>query len=138
MTTGGGIRSTAASERDRDPGRDNAPRGDAEGRGQAHERRAVYARGGPDDARTLRASDTVAALSAVDSDLGRDVFAGYRIEGVAGRGGMGVVYRAIAARPRAAGRAEGDRAARSREDEAFRERFVAESRVGRGDRPPAT
>ena len=39
--------------------------------------------------------DTVAGLSAVDSELqSGDVFAGYRVTGVAGRGGMGVVYEA--------------------------------------------
>jgi streptogramin lyase/predicted Ser/Thr protein kinase len=73
--------------------------------------------------------DTVAALSAVDSDLeAGDVFAGYRVTGVAGRGGMGVVYEAqqldlqrpvalkLIATPLA-------------RDEAFRERFVRESRA---------
>lgn len=73
--------------------------------------------------------DTVAGLSAVDSDLeAGDVFAGYRVTGVAGRGGMGVVYEAqqldlerpvalkLIATPLA-------------RDEAFRERFVRESRA---------
>ncbi len=73
--------------------------------------------------------DTVAALSAVDSELQPgDVFAGYRVTGVAGRGGMGVVYEAqqldlerpvalkLIATPLA-------------RDEAFRERFVRESRA---------
>jgi streptogramin lyase/predicted Ser/Thr protein kinase len=73
--------------------------------------------------------DTVAALSAVDSELqAGDVFAGYRVTGVAGRGGMGVVYEAqqldlqrpvalkLIATPLA-------------RDEAFRERFVRESRA---------
>jgi streptogramin lyase/predicted Ser/Thr protein kinase len=68
-------------------------------------------------------------LSAVDSDLeAGDVFAGYRVTGVAGRGGMGVVYEAqqldlqrpvalkLIATPLA-------------RDEAFRERFVRESRA---------
>jgi len=57
-----------------------------------------------------------------------DVFAGHRIEGVAGRGGMGVVYRAI--------QVDLDRpvalkviAPHLAQDEAFRERFVAESRT---------
>jgi hypothetical protein len=57
-----------------------------------------------------------------------DVFAGHRIEGVAGRGGMGVVYRAI--------QIDLDRpvalkviAQHLAQDEAFRERFVAESRT---------
>jgi hypothetical protein len=57
-----------------------------------------------------------------------DVFAGHRIEGVAGRGGMGVVYRAI--------QIDLDRpvalkviAPHLAQDEAFRERFVAESRT---------
>jgi hypothetical protein len=57
-----------------------------------------------------------------------DLFAGHRIEGVAGRGGMGVVYRAI--------QIDLDRpvalkviAAHLAEDESFRERFVAESRA---------
>jgi streptogramin lyase len=73
--------------------------------------------------------DTVAALSAADSELqAGDVFAGYRVTGVAGRGGMGVVYEAeqldlqrpvalkLIATPLA-------------RDEAFRERFVRESRA---------
>ncbi len=68
-------------------------------------------------------------MSAVDSDLeAGDVFAGYRVTGVAGRGGMGVVYEAqqldlqrpvalkLIATPLA-------------RDEAFRERFVRESRA---------
>jgi streptogramin lyase/predicted Ser/Thr protein kinase len=73
--------------------------------------------------------DTVARLSAGDSELqAGDVFAGYRVTGVAGRGGMGVVYEAqqldlerpvalkLIATPLAS-------------DEAFRERFVRESRA---------
>jgi streptogramin lyase/predicted Ser/Thr protein kinase len=73
--------------------------------------------------------DTVAGLSAVDSELqAGDVFAGYRVTGIAGRGGMGVVYEAqqldlqrpvalkLIATPLA-------------RDEAFRERFVRESRA---------
>jgi streptogramin lyase/predicted Ser/Thr protein kinase len=73
--------------------------------------------------------DTVAPLSAVDSELhAGDVFAGYRVIGVAGRGGMGVVYEAeqldlqrpvalkLIATPLA-------------RDEDFRERFVRESRA---------
>jgi streptogramin lyase/predicted Ser/Thr protein kinase len=68
-------------------------------------------------------------LSAVDSELQPgDVFAGYRVTGVAGRGGMGVVYEAeqldlqrpvalkLIATPLA-------------RDEDFRERFVRESRA---------
>jgi DNA-binding beta-propeller fold protein YncE/predicted Ser/Thr protein kinase len=68
-------------------------------------------------------------LSAVDSELqAGEVFAGYRVTGVAGRGGMGVVYEAqqldlerpvalkLIATPLA-------------RDEAFRERFVRESRA---------
>jgi hypothetical protein len=57
-----------------------------------------------------------------------DIFAGHRIEGVAGRGGMGIVYRAI--------QIDLDRpvalkviAPHLAQDEAFRERFVAESRT---------
>jgi streptogramin lyase len=57
-----------------------------------------------------------------------DVFAGHRIEGVAGRGGMGVVYRAI--------QLDLDRrvalkliAPSLAEDAAFRDRFVRESRA---------
>jgi hypothetical protein len=57
-----------------------------------------------------------------------EVFAGHRIEGVAGRGGMGVVYRAI--------QIDLDRpvalkviAPHLAQDEGFRERFVAESRT---------
>src|SRR3954468_8491068 len=57
-----------------------------------------------------------------------DVFAGHRIEGVAGRGGMGVVYRAI--------QIDLDRpvalkviAAHLAQDEALRERLLAESRT---------
>ncbi len=57
-----------------------------------------------------------------------DVFGGYRIEGVAGRGGMGVVYRAIQldlGRPVALKLIAADRAA----DPSFRERFQRESRM---------
>jgi streptogramin lyase/predicted Ser/Thr protein kinase len=74
-------------------------------------------------------ADTVALLSAVDSELHvGDVFAGYRVIGLAGRGGMGVVYEAqqldlqrpvalkLIATPLA-------------RDEDFRERFVRESRA---------
>jgi YVTN family beta-propeller protein len=57
-----------------------------------------------------------------------DVFAGHRITGVAGRGGMGVVYRAV--------QLDLDRAVALKliapdlaEDPAFRERFVRESRL---------
>jgi streptogramin lyase len=68
-------------------------------------------------------------VSAIDTELqAGDVFAGHRITGLAGRGGMGVVYRAeqldlerpvalkLIATPLA-------------RDEAFRERFVRESRA---------
>jgi streptogramin lyase len=68
-------------------------------------------------------------MSAIDTELqAGDVFAGHRITGLAGRGGMGVVYRAeqldlerpvalkLIATPLA-------------RDEAFRERFVRESRA---------
>src|SRR6478672_181119 len=68
-------------------------------------------------------------MCALDSELQPgDEFAGYRVTGVAGRGGMGVVYRAdqldlqrpvalkLIATPLA-------------RDEAFRERFVRESRA---------
>jgi YVTN family beta-propeller protein len=57
-----------------------------------------------------------------------DVFAGHRVEGVAGRGGMGVVYRAVQLdldRPVALKLIAG---ALARNDE-FRERFVGESRA---------
>jgi YVTN family beta-propeller protein len=57
-----------------------------------------------------------------------DVFAGHRITGVAGRGGMGVVYRAV--------QLDLDRAVALKliapqlaEDQSFRERFVRESRL---------
>jgi hypothetical protein len=68
------------------------------------------------------------SLGAVADFEPGDLFAGHRIEGVAGRGGMGVVYRAI--------QIDLDRpvalkviAAHLAEDESFRERFVAESRA---------
>jgi hypothetical protein len=68
------------------------------------------------------------SLSPVTDFEPGDVFAGHRIEGVAGRGGMGVVYRAI--------QIDLDRpvalkviAPHLAQDEAFRKRFVAESRV---------
>src|SRR6478672_3919923 len=68
------------------------------------------------------------SLGAVTDFGPGDVFAGHRIEAVAGRGGMGVVYRAI--------QIDLDRpvalkviAPHLAQDEAFRERFVAESRV---------
>jgi serine/threonine-protein kinase len=57
-----------------------------------------------------------------------DVFGGYRIEGIAGRGGMGVVYRAVQldlGRPVALKLIAADRAA----DPDFRERFQRESRM---------
>jgi YVTN family beta-propeller protein len=57
-----------------------------------------------------------------------DIFAGHRVTGVAGRGGMGVVYRAV--------QLDLDRAVALKliapalaEDPAFRERFVRESRL---------
>jgi hypothetical protein len=68
------------------------------------------------------------SLSAVTDFEPGDVFAGHRIEGVAGRGGMGIVYRAI--------QVDLDRpvalkviAPHLAQDEAFRERFIAESRL---------
>src|SRR5918997_4272770 len=57
-----------------------------------------------------------------------DVFGPYRIEGVAGRGGMGVVYRAVQldlGRPVALKLIAADRAA----DPGFRERFQREARM---------
>ena len=57
-----------------------------------------------------------------------DVFGGFRIESIAGRGGMGVVYRAVQLdldRPVALKLIAADRAA----DPAFRERFQRESRL---------
>jgi DNA-binding beta-propeller fold protein YncE/predicted Ser/Thr protein kinase len=73
--------------------------------------------------------DSVALLSGQDSELqAGDVFAGYRVTGIAGRGGMGVVYEAeqldlqrpvalkLIATPLA-------------RDADFRERFVRESRA---------
>jgi YVTN family beta-propeller protein len=67
-------------------------------------------------------------LPAVTDIQPGDVFAGHRVEGVAGRGGMGVVYRAV--------QLDLDRTvalkliagALARDDE-FRERFVGESRA---------
>ncbi|WP_187368996.1 serine/threonine-protein kinase [Baekduia soli] len=68
-------------------------------------------------------------MSALDSELqAGDVFAGHRISGVAGRGGMGVVYRALQLdlqRPVALKLI----AAPLARDEDFRERFVRESRA---------
>ncbi|MEA2269321.1 MAG: hypothetical protein QOC64_1931 [Solirubrobacteraceae bacterium] len=62
-----------------------------------------------------------------DLDQG-DVFAGHRVTGVAGRGGMGVVYRAV--------QLDLDRAVALKliapdlaEDQSFRDRFVRESRL---------
>ena len=63
------------------------------------------------------------------------IFAGHRIDAVAGRGGMGVVYRAqqldldrpVALKVIAPALAQ---------DEAFRGRFVRESRAAAVDRPP--
>src|SRR3954465_7439253 len=70
-------------------------------------------------------TDTLGAVT----DLGPgDVFAGHRIEGVAGRGGMGIVYRAIQIdleRPVALKVI----APHLAQDDAFRRRFVAESRT---------
>ncbi len=70
---------------------------------------------------------TRSRLARVDLSAG-DIFAGHRIEGVAGRGGMGVVYRAT--------QLDLDRpvalkliAPELSEDEGFRERFVRESRI---------
>src|SRR5918911_723753 len=63
------------------------------------------------------------------------VFAGFRIERVAGRGGMGVVYRATQlalGRPVALKLIAEERAA----DPAFRERFERESRLAAGIGPP--
>jgi DNA-binding beta-propeller fold protein YncE len=68
-------------------------------------------------------------MGALDSELqAGDVFAGHRITGVAGRGGMGVVYRAL--------QLDLDRpvalkliATPLARDEDFRERFVRESRA---------
>src|SRR5215204_299369 len=57
-----------------------------------------------------------------------EVFGGFRIESIAGRGGMGVVYRAVQPdlnRPVALTLIAADRAA----DPAFRERFQRESRL---------
>src|ERR1700712_4403475 len=68
-------------------------------------------------------------MSTADSELSEgDLFAGHRITGVAGRGGMGVVYRAV--------QLDLDRAVALKliasqlaEDPAFRDRFVRESRL---------
>src|SRR5918997_5119551 len=63
------------------------------------------------------------------------IFAGHRIEGVAGRGGFGVVYRAthlhldhvVALKLISAGRGA---------EETFRERFISESRIAVSIRHP--
>ena len=61
-------------------------------------------------------------------------FAGHRIDGVAGRGGMGIVYRAT---DLALGRPVALKlmAPRLASDHVFRARFESECRLGRGDRP---
>src|SRR5918997_774349 len=60
-----------------------------------------------------------------------DVFAGHRIEGVAGRGGMGVVYRAVELALDRVVALKSISPALSA-DPAFRERFVGESKAAAG------
>src|SRR5436189_404736 len=114
VTTGGGIRRRRRASGTATP-TTTTP--------QAAARRALDGR--IEDAMLTSRTDSLSRVT--DFEPG-DVFAGHRIEGVAGRGGMGVVYRAI--------QIDLDRpvalkviAPHLAQDEAFRERFVAESRT---------
>ena len=78
-------------------------------------------------ARTDRASLARIGTGAAEATCPGDVIGGYRVRAVAGRGGMGVVYRATT-HARTPGRAQGDLALAAG-DGRFRERFVRETRI---------
>ena len=116
-----------ADERRGRPEHHCPPRGRTNGARTAHRRRRGYRRRRTPGA-TRRSVGTLLYKGSVPSLHEGDEFAGHRILGIAGRGGMGVVYRAI--------QLDLDRpvalkliAPQLAEDPDFRERFVRESRA---------